>query len=212
LQYGLVPADQGDRVFDNLIQDIHEQGNRLSTGFLGTPALMEYLAVKEPELAYTLATQKNYPGWGYMIAQGANAMWESWDGYDSRNHTPFCLISGYFYKYLAGIQTDPAFPGFKHIVINPSVVGDLTWVDAWHDAPYGRIKSSWKHDNGIFTLDVSIPVNTTAAIHVPAIPGSVVTESGRPAGSAEGVKYIKEENGKVIFEIGSGNYSFQSNF
>ncbi len=212
LQYGLVPADQRDRVFDNLIQDIHEQGDRLSTGFLGTPALMEYLAVKEPELAYTLATQKNYPGWGYMIAQGANSMWESWDGYDSRNHTPFCLISGYFYKYLAGIQTDPAFPGFKHIVINPSVVGDLTWVDAWHDAPYGRIKSSWKHDNGIFTLDVYVPVNTTAAIHVPAIPGSVVTESGRPAGSAEGVKYIKEENGKVIFEIGSGNYSFQSNF
>ena len=167
LQYGLVPAEYRNLVLSNLLKNIHAQGDRLGTGFLGTPALMDYLPAEEPELAYTLATQKNYPGWGYMIAQGANSMWESWDGYDSRNHTPFCLISGYFYKYLAGIQADPACPGFKHFLINPSVVGDLTWVDAWHDALYGRIKSSWKREKGRFTLEVSIPVNTTATLYVP---------------------------------------------
>ncbi len=98
LQYGLVPAENKSRVLSNLLQDIHAQGDRLGTGFMGTAALMDYLPEEDPELAYTLATQKNYPGWGYMIAQGANSMWESWDGYDSRNHTPFCLISGYFYQ------------------------------------------------------------------------------------------------------------------
>lgn len=212
LEYGLVPAENRNRVSAGLLQDIHSKGDRLGTGFMGTSALMDYLPVTEPELAYTIATQKNYPGWGYMIARGANSMWESWDGYDSHNHTPFCLISGYFYKYLAGIQADPALPGFKHIIINPSVVGDLTFVNAWHDALYGRITSNWKKENGKFTLDISIPVNTTATIYVPAIPGSPVTESGHAAGKAEGVKYVKEENGKAVFEVASGNYSFQSNY
>jgi alpha-L-rhamnosidase len=210
LQYGLVPAENKSRVLSSLLQDIHAQGDRLGTGFMGTAALMDYLPVEDPELAYIIATQNTYPGWGYMIAQGANSMWESWDGYDSRNHTPFCLISGYFYKYLAGIQMDYAAPGFKHFIINPSVVGDLNFVNAWHDAPYGRIKSSWKRENGRFTLEVSIPVNTSATICVPSIPGSGITESGRPASDAEGVKYVREENGKAIFEVASGNYSFQS--
>lgn len=212
LQYGLVPAEIRKTVVANLLHDIHAKGDRLSTGFLGTSALMEYLPEEEPELAYILATQKNYPGWGYMIARGANSMWESWDGYDSRNHTPFCLISGYFYKYLAGIRVDYDTPGFKHFFINPSVVGDLQFVDAWHEAPYGRIKSSWKRDNGKFTLDISIPVNSTATIYVPCVPGAAITESGQPASQAEGVKYINEEHGKAVFEVSSGNYSFRSDF
>lgn len=212
LQYSLVPAEIRSRVLANLLLDIHNQGDRLGTGFMGTAALMEYLPEEDPELAYRLATQKNYPGWGYMIAQGANSMWESWDGYDSHNHTPFCLISGYFYKYLAGIRMDYAAPGFKHFIINPSVVGDLTFVDAWHESLYGRIKSSWKRDNGRLTLDVSVPVNTSASIYVPCMPGSSITETGRPASDAEGVKFIREENGKAIFEVGSGNYSFQSKY
>jgi alpha-L-rhamnosidase len=210
LQYGLVPVEFKSRVFAGLLDDIHKQGDRLATGFMGTAALMEYLPEAEPELAYRIATQKNYPGWGYMIAQGANSMWESWDGYDSRNHTPFCLISGYFYKYLAGIQMDYTAPGFKHVVVSPSVVGDLEFVDAWHESLYGQIKSSWKRENGKFNLDVSIPVNTAATICIPSVPGSIITESGRLAQSSEGVVFVKEENGKAIFEVGSGKYSFQS--
>jgi alpha-L-rhamnosidase len=210
LQYGLVPAENKNRVLSNLIRDIHAQGDRLGTGFLGTSALMDYLPAEEPELAYTLATQNNYPGWGYMIAQGANSMWESWDGYDSRNHTPFCLISGYFYKYLAGIQADPAYPGFKHFMINPSVVGDLTYVDAWHDSMYGRIVSNWKREKDNLTMVVSVPANCTATVYVPFKTGTPVLESGKSAASAYGVKFIREEKGKAIFEIGSGNYSFQS--
>jgi alpha-L-rhamnosidase len=210
LQYGLVPDESKSRVFDNLLRDIHDQGNRLGTGFIGTPALMEYLSVEDPELAYTLATQKNYPGWGYMITRRANSMWEGWDGYDSHNHTPFCLISGYFYKYLAGIQVDPAYPGFKHFMINPSVVGDLTWVDAWHDSMYGRIGSSWNRQKERLTMIFTVPANSSATVYIPFKSGTQVLESGSPATSAKGVKFLREENGKAVFEVGSGNYSFQS--
>jgi len=210
LEYGIVAPKYKQTVFDRLLKDIHVQGDRLSTGFLGTPALMEYLATEEPELAFKIATQPRYPGWGYMIAQGANAMWESWDGYDSRNHTPFCLISGYFYKYLAGIQPDTATPGFKHIVINPSIVGDLQYVEAYHDSPYGRIKSSWKREKEQLILEVTIPANTTATVYVPALSASGITESGQPADKAVGVEFKGMENGKAKFNTGSGSYRFTS--
>jgi alpha-L-rhamnosidase len=137
-------------------------------------------------------------------------MWESWDGYDSHNHTPFCLISGYFYKYLAGIQVDPAFPGFKHFIVNPSVVGDLAWVDAWHDSMYGRIVCKWKREKDRLTLVITIPANSAATVYVPFKTGTPVLESGMPAASARGIKFLREENGKAVFEVGSGNYSFQS--
>ncbi len=210
LEYGLVPKEKHDVVLGNLIRDIHAKGDRLSTGFLGTASLMEYLPVKDPELAYTLATQKYYPGWGYMIDQGATSMWESWDGYSSRNHTPFCLISAYFYGYLAGIQPDYIAPGFKHVIINPSVVGDLEYVNAHHDALTGRIKSSWKRENEKLILEVSIPANTTATIYVPAKSGSAVMESGKPADMQDDVVFLRYIKGKAVYKAGSGNYSFQS--
>jgi alpha-L-rhamnosidase len=210
LEYGLVPADRQVTVLKNLEEDIHRQGNRLSTGFLGTWAMMDYLPARNPELAYTLATQTSYPGWGYMIKQGANSMWESWDGYDSHNHTPFCLISAYFYKYLAGIQPDYAAPGFRQFTISPSVVGDLTFVNAYHDSMYGRIGSSWKKENGELMLTVSVPVGCIATVFVPSRPGSVVMESGMPANRAPHVEFLHEENNKSVYRVSSGTYQFIS--
>jgi alpha-L-rhamnosidase len=210
LRYGLVPEDKQKAVLDHLIRDLHDKGDRLSTGFLGTAALMDYLPDADPELAYKIATQKRYPGWGYMIDQGANAMWESWDGYDSRNHTPFCLISAYFYKYLAGIQPDFSSPGFKHILINPSIVGDLTFVSAWYDAPYGRIVSNWKRENGKLSMEVSIPANTTATVYVTTRSADSVLESGRAVSSVKEITFVGVENGKAVYNLGSGNYHFVS--
>lgn len=209
LEYGLTPEASQPVVLEHLLQDIHEKGDRLGTGFLGTPALMEYLSKVKPELAYTIATQPRYPGWGYMIQQGANAMWESWDGYDSRNHTPFCLISGYFFKYLAGIQADPALPGFKHIIINPSVENDLSFADAFYDCMYGRIVCNWKREKEHFTLHVSIPANTTATVYIPTTSAAGITESGQAVNKVKNVKYLGMEGGKAVYEIGSGSYRFQ---
>lgn len=209
LQYGLVPKESEKIVTGHLIDDIHSKGDKLATGFLGTMALMEYLPLVDPRLAYILATQKKYPGWGYMIEQGARSMWESWDGYDSRNHTPFCLISAYFYKHLAGIQFDPANPGFKQFIINPSLENDLKYADAYYDSLFGRIKSSWKKENGTFILNCSVPVNTTALIHLPAVSKNEITESGTALKNVESLEYIGTSNGKFVYKAGSGNYSFQ---
>jgi alpha-L-rhamnosidase len=210
LDYGLVQKENRGIVVQKVLQDIHENGDRLATGFLGTASMMAWLPQADPELAFKLSTHRNYPGWGYMVEQGANTMWDAWDGDNSRNHPPFCLISEYFFRYLAGIQPDPLTPGFRHFFVNPSVVGDLTFVNATHECPYGSIKSNWKRENDLFTLEVTVPVNTTATILLPAKPGSQISESGQDIDKVKGVRYLRYEQGKAVFELGSGNYLFQS--
>jgi alpha-L-rhamnosidase len=209
LEYGLVPKELEKTVCKNLVEEVHKQGDRLATGFLGTPALIEYLARTNPELAYKIVTQPEYPGYGYLVANGATTIWEGWDGDDSRNHSPYCLVSEYFYRHLAGIQADPDQPGFKHIIIRPSVISGLTYVEAYHDCLYGRIKSGWKREDNSLILTISIPVNTTATIFVPAHSETEVSESGQQADKVEGVEFLGMDGDKAKYKVASGNWELK---
>jgi alpha-L-rhamnosidase len=161
--------------------------------------------------------QTTHPGWGYMLEQGATTLWEQWNGHWSQIHSCFTSPDNWFYQGLAGIRPDPAGPGFKRIIIKPATVGDVTWVKSHHDSPYGRIVSNWeletgnsKLETGNWILEITIPPNTTATVHVPAKEEAGVTESGKPAAKADGVKFLRMENNAAVYEVGSGAYRFQS--
>jgi alpha-L-rhamnosidase len=144
---------------------------------------------------------------------GATTLWERWEqltgsGMNSHNHPMMGSVSSWFYKYLAGINSDPQGPGFKRIIIRPYPVGDLNWVRSEYTSMYGLIRSSWRKEDGTFRLSVTIPVNTTASVYVPAIDATHVQEGGKPAANVPGVKWLRDEHGAVVFEIGSGNYEF----
>jgi alpha-L-rhamnosidase len=148
---------------------------------------------------------------------GATTIWELWNGdtadpaMNSGNHLMLVgdLIT-WLYENLAGIRPDPAQPGFKHILMRPTPVGDLTFVKASHKSPYGKIVSEWKRDEDRFTWSFTVPANTTATAYVPAKDAASVTESGKPASEAPGVKYLRMEAGTAAYEVGSGSYRFLS--
>lgn len=202
LALGLVPEDMKAKVLDVLIKDIEAHEYHLTTGIFGTKYLFEALSdAGRDDIAYKIANQKTFPGWGYMLERGATTLWEHWDYSDntfSHNHPMFGSISEWFYRSLLGIR--PAKPGFKEIIIKPSVVGDLTWTKGHHDCPYGRIEVSWKREKDQFTLDVSVPPNTTATIMVP---GQHATPD-----SDECVEIMGGTS--RIFRVQSGRYRFTS--
>jgi len=111
-------------------------------------------------------------------------------------------------QYLAGIRFDPAHPGFQRFLIKPEIVGDLTWVKAHHDSPYGRIQSEWKIEGHHFSLNVTIPPNSVAEVSVPTGNPDGVLESNEPAAKATGVKYLRQENGQAVYEVAAGIYRF----
>jgi alpha-L-rhamnosidase len=209
---GVVPDDLREAVFKKLEDLIRVKSKgHLDTGMLGTYFLIRYLQeAGRNDLLYTILKQETYPAWGYMLSQGATTLWEQWNGYWSQIHSCFTSPGGWFYQGLAGIRADETGPGFKKILIKPSVVGDLTWVNCSYDSIHGRIVSNWKREGDKLTMEVTVPPNTTATVYVPAKDDAGVTESGKPAGTADGLKFLRMQDSAAVYAVGSGIYRFRS--
>jgi alpha-L-rhamnosidase len=219
----LLPAEMKDKVAQQFVAAIKKQDDHLATGFLGTPFVLFALQkAGHPELAYKLVLNKTYPSWLQQVLWGSTTMWERWDGWrpdkgfqdpgmNSFNHYWLGCVSEWLFTQAAGIDTDG--PGFKRITIRPEIVKPqlgFTWVKAAYNSIRGRITSAWKLDQGRFELDVTIPGNSTATVYLPAKAAANVTESGEPATQAKGVTFLRQEGNVAVFQIGSGQYTFQS--
>jgi alpha-L-rhamnosidase len=209
---GVVPGELRGTILRKLEEAILVKRNgHLDTGMLGTYFLIQYLQeTGRNDLLYAIFNQNSYPGWGYMLSQGATTLWEQWNGYWSQIHSCFTSPGGWFYQGLAGIRPDETAPGFKKIVIKPAVVGDLEWVKCGYDSIHGRIVSNWKKKGDKLTMEVTIPANTTAVVYVPAKDAAGVSEFGKSASNAECIKFLRMENGAAVYAVGSGTYRFQS--
>ena len=127
---------------------------------------------------------------------------------NSLNHYALGAVGEYLFGMVGGIQSNA--PGYKRIRIQPVIREGLTWAKTSYDSICGKISTDWKLDGSKLTLDVTIPANTTATVFVPAKDASAVTESGKPVTKAEGVKFLRMENGAAVYAVGSGDYQFQS--
>ena len=213
LVLGLVPEDRRNAVLAGLVEQIRVGGYRVKAGDVGFNYLMLALSDgNQGDVLYDMLIRDDGPGYAYQLKKGATALTEAWDASpkSSNNHCMLGHIEEWFYRGLGGLTSDPSGPGFKKMMIKPQVVGDLKWVECSYDSPYGQIVSNWKFETGNLKLDITIPVNTTATVYVPAKDAAVVTESGKPADKAKGVKFLRMENNAAVYEIGSGTYQFQS--
>jgi alpha-L-rhamnosidase len=213
LYFNMVPPENRAAVFESLTRNIQQTSNgHVGTGLVGAQWLMRTLTDNgRADVAYQIATQKTYPGWGYMVEKGATTIWELWNGdtadpaMNSGNHVmQIGDLAVWMYEDLAGIRSDPDKPGFRHAIIHPIPAGDLTFVKASHKSMYGTIATSWTRDAAHFTLEVTIPPNTSALVTLPAKDPAAVTESGRP------VKPLRTEPGAATYEVQSGSYTFRS--
>ncbi len=217
LAFGLVPKAHREAVVRKLIDDITvAHRGHTSVGLIGMQWQMQVLTdVGHPEVAYQIATQTTRPSWGYMISKGATTSWERWDT-DTQdggmNGESQKILSGNFeawcYQTLAGINYDAQQPGFKHIVLRPSPIGDLTFVSASHKCLYGTIRSEWRIEKESFNWNVTVPPNTTATAYVPTKDVRAVAEGGRPAEQAEGVRFLRAEGSVAVYDLDSGTYRF----
>lgn len=213
LALGLVPEQQKTIVLNLLVDDIMNKNNgHLNTGIFGTDCMLHALGeLGRADVAYTIVNQKTFPGWGYMLENGATTLWEHWakdNNTYSHNHPMFGSVSTWFFKYLAGIKCVPDAIGFNKIIIAPQIVGDLKWVKACYDSVNGPVRSEWKKHGKCLVVKVTIPVNTTATIRIPVSDNSVITEGNKPITEAKGVRFICKENGIAVFAVGAGIYRF----
>jgi alpha-L-rhamnosidase len=220
LQFDMLPENLRRQAADRLVANIRRYDNHLTTGFLGTPYLCHVLSrFGYPDVAYRLLLQDTYPSWLYPVKMGATTIWERWDGIkpdgtfetptmNSYNHYAYGAIGDWMYRVIAGIDTKTDAPGYKQIVIKPTIGGRLQYANADYETNYGKVSSHWKLEGGDLMLDVEIPANTTATVYVPAASSRAVLESGKPIASEEAIKVAAPETGYVVLNVGSGVYHF----
>lgn len=207
----LVNEDEKQKVLALLVEQVEKVNRHIDCGILGAKYIMHTLTkLGRADLAYDIATQTTFPGWGYWITQGATTLWETWSGDASRNHHMFSDISAWFYKGLAGINEDPEAPGFKNIIFKPNPVGDLRWVNAWHESMYGKITCDWTVEEDNFILEVIIPPNSTGTVYIPTSDPESVMENGEPISKQSHIQVKEYKDGHVILLVQSGKYRFTS--
>lgn len=156
-----------DALFERLLEKIGDKNGHVYFGIMGAKYVMGALFERgRADVALDMIAKKTYPGWGYMLENGATALWEMWDGGGSQNHHMFSDVGQWFYKGFAGIRPCERAPGFKHFkVIVPRGLA-LSSASAAVETMYGAARASWEKKGGKIALRVSVPPNTTAEVIV----------------------------------------------
>jgi len=218
LRFGITPEGQGDGVAKSLRAEIvdQHQGHAFVGIHGGKPLYTQLCENGFEDVAIAAMKQKTWPSYAYTLAQGFTTWPEQMDELNpverianrSLNHPMQSGFAAWFHESVGGIR--PAAPGFKRIELKPHGFTQIAWAKVEHDLLYGPIKSYWRSENDLFKWSIAIPANTTATISVPAQNKDGVMESGRPAEASSGVKFLRFEGGRAVYEVESGNFMFQS--
>ncbi len=195
----------------------------LLTGFIGTAWIAPVLSDHgHPDVAYRLLQQTSYPSWLYPVQQGATTVWERLNSYtrtegfggnnrmNSFNHYSFGAVGAWLYDTSLGIARDEQSPGFQHFILRPTPdpTGQMTFARGHYDSVHGRIESAWEKVGPGYQYRLVVPANTTATLYLPAATARRVTEGGRPATKASGVRFVRQEKDKAVYELAAGSYLF----
>jgi hypothetical protein len=204
---GLVEPMERPAVAAAIVRDLEKRNYQQTSGDVGFHYLVRALTDHgKSDALFRILNRDELGSYAFLVNAGWTSLPEAWDAdhHSSMNHCMLGHIQEWFNRDLAGIQ--PEEVAFKRIRLRPTPGPGVTSASASLQTPYGLVKSAWKQDGQAFTMDVTVPANTTATVHVPAKSGDDVTEGA----DADGVKLLRYDNGRAIFEIGSGTYRFRA--
>lgn len=209
LDAGLVPEAERQAVLDALVGLVTAAGHFLGGTIGMAPIVRALSAGGRDDVLWDLIHVDTQPGYGYFMAPtvanpgGMTTMGERWNRGDSKNHMILAQIEEWFHAGLAGIRAADGTTAYRQLVIQPKVVGDLTFVKGHYTTPQGTARSEWKRDGNRLRLTVTVPPNTTATIHVPTL-------GGRVAGTPRRAKFLRTTGGYAVYQVPSGTYAFST--
>lgn len=167
---GVVPEEASNAVKQSLENETMVNRNgHLACGLVGVPILTEW-AVKNQavELMYAMLKKRDYPGYLYMIDQGATATWEHWNGHRSHIHNCYNGIGSWLYQAVGGICLADDVPAYRKVYIRPQIPGGVTWAKTFRETPYGKLSVNWELKDKEISMELEIPVGTEAIVQIPS--------------------------------------------
>ncbi|HTN37245.1 MAG TPA: family 78 glycoside hydrolase catalytic domain [Arachidicoccus sp.] len=223
----LVPAGLKDKVVKHLIEGIKANKYGLTAGDIGYRYVLRVLEQEGySEVIYRMNSRSDVPGYGYQLAKGATALTESWQALStvSNNHFMLGHLMEWFYSGVLGIRQAPGVPGCSQMIIQPEMVGDLTWAKGDYQTPYGSMKVDWQKQKTGLILKVRVPIGVKAKIRLPYYPGmkirQVKMQKRRRVGRESIVNYSISDGGADLngtlkdkalasFEVGAGEFAWE---
>ena len=194
----VAPESLRQAVRDSLLNVIQvKHSGHIACGLVGIPVFTEW-AVRdhEADLVYSMLKKREYPGYLYMIDNGATTTWEHWNGARSRIHNCYNGIGSWFYEAVGGIRPDEDFPGYRKFTVDPQIPDGVSWARVSKETPYGTVMVNWKLTDGLFRMDLTVPAGSSARIIIPAKTEHFIIDGSRKTG------------GKPI-ETGSGIHTLE---
>lgn len=213
LVLGLVPTELRAKTLETLVRDIESRGYAVTAGDVGYRYVLRALADgNRSDVIFTMNNQSEKPGYGYQLAHGATSLTEAWDANptSSQNHFMLGQIMEWFHGDLAGLAPDPTAPGFARVIVKPQPLPGIDWARARHESPRGPIAVEWHHNGSRFTLNVELPPNTTALVHLPAAASAVLQEGSTSLDKVTFAKITERNETVAVIELSSGQYEFTS--
>ncbi|MFJ4467518.1 family 78 glycoside hydrolase catalytic domain [Streptomyces sp. NPDC089424] len=209
----LVPESERQRVLDSLVELVYGfqpfgGGPHFSGGTIGLAPIVRVLTDGgRDDVLWDVLQEDTRPSYGYFMApttanpQGLTTHPEQWDMGNSKNHMILLQIEEWFHSGLAGIRQARGTTGYRQLVIDPRIVGDLTHVEGTYQTPQGEVASEWSLTRGTFRLKISVPPNATAEVRVP--------RGGRTAHEIpKGATFRRVEDDRAVYHVPSGTYVF----
>ena len=172
--------DEERRVAGERLADlVAASGNRISTGFVGTPLITDALtAAGQLDSAYDLLLETSCPSWLYPVTQGATTIWERWDALTpdglvhpgtmtSFNHYALGAVADWMHRVVAGLNA--IAPGYREIRFAPRPGGGLTRAAARHQSPFGAVSIAWELIDGELAVTTTVPIGTSATLELPGL-------------------------------------------
>ncbi len=221
LYFGLYPDELADKGAARLAEKIMENGNKFSTGFLGTKHVMLVLTrYGYDDLSYILFKQTEYPSWGYSVVNGSTSIWERWNSYtkdpeqnssinsamNSFSHYAFGSVAEWMFLHGLGIDTGDA--GYRNIVIKPSISKEMDFMRGSYESINGTIRSAWVWKGKSVEYSITIPVNTRAKIYLPTSDPGNIKQGNKSLAKQDGIEIIESTSSETIVGVGSGTYTF----
>ena len=208
LYFHLVPPQGIPGTVEGLKRLLKKENGHLVTGFVGTPYFCHVLSQNGcKKEAYDLLLKEDFPSWLYQVKAGATTIWEHWDGLkpdgsmwspdmNSFNHYAYGAIGEWLYRTVAGLEIDENAPGYRRALIMPQTGGGLAWAKGSFDSVYGPVACEWNRQENAVTLNITVPVNASAA---------VILEADAQAPKSE-LAFARNGQGRWQAEAGSGQW------
>ncbi|MBM7049207.1 alpha-L-rhamnosidase [Rhizobium lusitanum] len=205
ISYGLLREHQLQTAGNRLADLVRRAAFTIGTGFLGTPVILDALAVTgHQNVAMRLLNQTECPSWLFPVTMGATTMWERWDSMlpdgsvnpgemTSFNHYAFGAVADWMHRYLAGLRMES--PGWYSFSVTPALWSGLSFAEARFESPAGSIVTRWKYHDNRLDVSVGVPDGATADI---CLPGETINLSaGRHSFSRIMAPPVEEAGGTL---------------